>query len=81
MTENISAFWRLSSEYIHIILSNSSLVVKMVKNPPTTQEMEAGDSHDSYQATGRVREHSGTLIYTHPFTSKAKLGKLRERRG
>ena len=43
MTENISAFWRLSPEYIHIILSNSSLVVKVVKNPPTTWEMEAGD--------------------------------------
>ena len=39
MTENISAFWRLSSEYIHIILSNSSLVVPVVKNLPVRQEM------------------------------------------
>ena len=39
MAENISAFWRLSSEYIHIILSNSSLVVPVVKNLPARQEM------------------------------------------
>ena len=39
MAESISAFWRLSSEYIHIILSNSSLVVPVVKNLPAMQEM------------------------------------------
>ena len=48
---------------------------------PTSGQVESGDSHDSYQATGGVRERPGTLIYTHPLTSKVSLGKLRERGG
>ena len=52
-----------------------------VSTPTTGEEEEVGDPHDSYKATGRVRDHPGTLIYTHPSTSKVKMGKLRERGG